>query len=200
MVETWKSSYRTFKIDHGVMWLKVYDLNATNGKFTKEEAYFCLNKNKFSLLSHLGDSKLIKRYNSSYEFLLEYPENYEGEYNRWLQEKNPFDDIETYESTQATGYVPIHISWSSYKWGGLMKDSNERSLLNGEIGRWNWHYAIGDYTYLDYANSTPGPGHSCSRAVLWIRVNAEKYFPKSHGCSFSLTVLHGYVLTTLLLS
>ena len=181
MIELWKKGYKTFKIDHNNLWLLVYDFKPKYGKFTLDEALFSLNKNKFSLISFLGHDNMIYRYNSSYEFLLEYPDDFPGQYNWWIQSKNPLEDIETENSVTATGYAPIEISWNVHSWGGLMKSIHPFSVLDGQIGTSYWNFAIGDCDNY-YPDSTPGPGVIVYHSLLWIRVNAGKYFKRTRQC------------------
>lgn len=173
MERTLKRSFLTYKIDHGAAWLLVFR-HRTSYKFfdNKTQAEFNLEENLFSIISFLSDSVVVRRYtNDCYEFLLEYPDDYPGEYNRWKQSKNPMFDLETSDDGKknATGYHEVHIDWDSMYWGGLMKSSAGQTLLDGSTYHYYWHYAIGDIS-KDFGQKTPGPEKTVSFVQLWIRI------------------------------
>ena len=68
-----KIGFKTFKNAYNATWLKVYDFFPGFGKFSKDEASFCLNKNRFSIFSLIKDTSVVRRFNESYEFVIEYP-------------------------------------------------------------------------------------------------------------------------------
>ena len=179
MVREIKIGFKTFKNDYDAYWLKVYDFSPKFGKFLKDETSFCLNKNKFSIFSLLKNKNVVHRFNETYEFLLEYPLEYPGKYNRWTQSKDPLDyaDFNNSGYANVSGYTPMHIDWAGF--GGLMRSYSGQCLIDGNIGSWHWDFAFGDYS-TGYAGQTPGP--SCVRvnqSILWIRIDPLQYFVKT---------------------
>ena len=59
------------KSKYGATWELIFFHNSSNYEyFETEEAYFCNETNKFSIIGLIDDSF---RYNGYYEYLLEYP-------------------------------------------------------------------------------------------------------------------------------
>ena len=97
----------------------------------------------------MSNQHYVHRYNpENYEFLLEYPDDFPGKYNRWTQTKDPLDDPEENvggSSVQkAQGYTKVKLSWES-KFGGLMLSISPNTLLDGQTGDSNYRYAIGQF-------------------------------------------------------
>ena len=179
MNQTWKTGIYQYKVEHNALWLLAFQHNTALGPFNSQNVKYHLQPGKFSILSRISNSHYVKRFNESYEFLLEYPNEFQGEYNRWLQNKDP--DLEQDEDNthiKADGFTPIALSWS-YGFGGLMKSVWPASYLDGQTGSKHWFYAIGDLSDQYYPN-TPGPfteqngqinGHNVSCVKLWIRIS-----------------------------
>ena len=83
--------------------------------------------------------------------------------------------------TNATGFSPVSLSWKD-RFGGLMRNHIDRSLLNGQTGSFNWNYAIEDYSSIDNQGVTPGvvlnqnengdyQYKMVTSVLLWIRIN-----------------------------
>ena len=151
----WKCGYFVYKYQHNALWLLILQHNFSYGVFTQDTAKFSLSLGRFSLLSQISNEKFIKRYNKSYEFLLEYPVEFPNEYNHWIQSKDPMSEWDREEvGLTATGFSPVKLSWSNL-FGGLMRNMYKTSLLDGETGYWNWNFAIGDWT--SKGGVSPGP-------------------------------------------
>ena len=182
--EIWKNCGLIYKIAHETKWLLIFHHEASTGKFTMETAAFNLEKNKFSYISRISNPRYVKRFNDSYEFLLEYPNEFQGEYNRWLQDKDPTTEWDNgIDGIQASGFSPIFLNWKD-NFGGLMRDSSNSALLNGQTKSVNWNYAIGDCSN-EYISSGVTPGitenidskgnYKTTRVTsvyLWIRVGS----------------------------
>jgi hypothetical protein len=180
MVRTLKEGYLTYKNDHDATWILVFRHNTSFGFFSdKTQASYNLNENMFSIISRLSDPLLVNRYKSDcFEFLLEYPGDYPGEYNRWRQTNDPMKEPEANEDGKrnATGYSPVHIDWDKTYWGGMVKSSMDCALLDGSTYIFYWFYAIGDVK-AHYSPKTPGPNNGKAGFVqLWVRVKTTKRF------------------------
>ncbi|WP_299997536.1 LamG-like jellyroll fold domain-containing protein [uncultured Clostridium sp.] len=152
---------------YGAQWLEVFYHNNHSGtvlfKDDEEAMHTIGNKDKYSILDCLEQ---YRGKDNKFEFLLEYPTENPGRYNRWKQTDNPAEtiDIRTdipYDDTSVVnGYEPIHIDWLTEgdKFGGLILSINDDSLIDGNIGN-NWHFAIGvNKRYnLDGKLGIPGP-------------------------------------------
>lgn len=178
-MSTAKESWMIVKNDPNIVWLLVYNLTTKFGHFSnKTHAGFSFEEGKFSIMSELSNRKYVNRYNESYEFLLEYPNEHANKYNHWIQSKDPLQDKQVIGvSKTATGYSPIHIDFDTCGWGGLMKGTEEYSLVDGNIGTQYWNFAIGDF-YENNSGKTPGPsgGQDVTKVCLWIRIASRKCF------------------------
>ena len=198
--QVWRRGYNIFKIEHNRVWQCINNFKTEFGFFTKANSVLNFEENKLSLLSYIGNERKIHRFNASFEFLLEYPVEYPGQYNHWIQSLNPM--IEYYEdnsgTTKAKDFTPIHLNWTGFK--GLALNSFDSCALDGNIGSFNWYYAIGDYKG-EYKTKTPGPGGFVSHVVLWIRINPSKYFFRTVLCkSRNRTSIIGFLCVLICLS
>jgi len=165
-------------------WMKVFYHDSTGGVFfiSEIEVKRSDSTNKYSILEQI-DSKYLD--NGKYEFLLEYPEL--TGYNRWKQTNNPVDEIEQ-EGKNASGYIPISISWSNIYWGGLVKSKVPETYIEGssqsQIHAW---YSIGCFS-KQYSPQFPGPGIKVSRVILWVRI-PDKSTKRIFSSTFNLVVL-----------
>ena len=157
--EEWKNCGLTYKVAHNTKWLLIFHHEVTEGKFSPQTAAFNLQKGKFSYIARISDKNYVKRFNESYEFLLEYPKERPNEYNRWIQANDPMTEWDSNISeTKATGFSPVSLSWNDC-FGGLMRNHCNSSLLNGQTGDDRWNFAIGDWSssFIDNEGVTPGP-------------------------------------------
>ena len=144
--EIWNCGKHTYKVQFDTKWMLIFQHNTSYGPFTELTAPLCFQKGKISYLARISDNNYVKRYDANYEFLLEYPDEFPGEYNHWIQTKDPLSESGRNESgLTATGFQPVNLSWS-YMFGGLMLNHYKTSLLDGQTGTWNWNYAIGDWS------------------------------------------------------
>ena len=182
MGDEWKTGIYSYKICLDTLWLLVFHHETSAGFFAnKEQTMYSTDENKFSILSLLSNTNHIKRYNESFEFLLEYPKEVPGKYNRWLQSFDPLTLSEV-DQSEAPGFTPIHLDWTTL-FKGLLLSSANSSLLDGCVGNDYWWYAIGDYKGIEYGNNTPGPLFpsttpevdferiEVSEVSLWIRIS-----------------------------
>ncbi|MBR3790852.1 MAG: InlB B-repeat-containing protein, partial [Clostridia bacterium] len=157
-------------------WAQVFHHNNANGSvlFSSSDnlASTTINEaNKFSLLNKLD---VIKTSSSGWEFLLEYPDQSSGRYNRWVQSSNPATTAEG-NATQSTGiqaeapdYVPKHIDWDENYWGGLGLSTSGSTFIDGSYGHGDWFYAIGSYA----SDGIGIPSYSSTGGVsqLWVKL------------------------------
>ena len=159
----------TFKVAHGALWQLIFQHNTSCGYFTKENAEFNVEEGRFNFIKYIDSRKYVNRYNSSYEFLLEYPVEFPNQYNRWIQLVNPLEIDEESGLSSVPGFSPDHIDFPNL-FGGLAKSNSGSCLLDGELGTKNWCYAIGDWNGY-YSPRTPGPHPDRVKSIyLWIRV------------------------------
>ena len=163
----------------GSSWARVFYHNNRGGTvlFTSvDEVQKSNTADKFSCLYLLDN---LKNTSSKYEFMLTFPADAPGQYNRWRQNKNPCKEYveETTEGTgTAAGYTAVHIDWGDRYWGGLTRQKSDASVLSntylsGSVGHGNWFYAVG----ASSAWNNGIPGHHGSIGVqeteLWVRIN-----------------------------
>ena len=171
MKEHWRYGVFEYKIVNGSLWMLIFQHNTTHGYFeNRKDAEFKLHYGKFSLLSKLSDSRYVKRYNESFEFLLEYPDNYTDLSNHWLQAVDPF--LHGWSETTdkyAPGFVDLGLQIKSSFYGLMKQETEQKSLIDGAYSSiWDW--AIGDYC-REYFPLTPGPPFiRVSSVYLWIKV------------------------------
>lgn len=149
---------------YGAQWVEIFYHDNHSGTVVykdKEEAMHIVgNKDKYSILDCLEQ---FKGRDNKFEFLLEYPTDIPGKYNRWKQTDNPAEVKELTDDPDrvANGYEPIHIDWTDQYWGGLLLSPGNSTLINGSIGHSNWHYAIGSLIVwdknIDNKPAIPGP-------------------------------------------
>lgn len=170
----------------GAIWAEVFYHNTNNNSVWFKDAQEALHTNsqyKFSVLDHLEE---FRGEDGKFEFLLEYPVEFPGEYNRWKQTDNPIKieddrtDVDYVNNLYVNGYEPIHIDWQDNRWSGLIKNNNTNdSLLDGTIGK-NWFYAVGDYRAWvngDGSTGIPGPyldnasGAATTEVRLYCRID-----------------------------
>ena len=164
----------------GAIWAEVFYHNTNNNSVWFKDTQEALHTNsqyKFSVLDHLEE---FRGEDGKFEFLLEYPVEFPGEYNRWKQTDNPIKieddrtDVDYVNNLYVNGYEPIHIDWQDNRWSGLIKNNNTNdSLLDGTIGK-NWFYAVGSYRAWNGSGVTgiPGPylNNSAGSATTEVRL------------------------------
>lgn len=121
-----------------------------------------------------------------YEFMLTYPNEFAGQYNRWKQTNNPCDEYIAQTSDGsgvATGYEAVHIDWNTNYWGGLTRQNsdattNSSCYLSGSVGHSNWFFAIGAKTAWN--DAIPGPASAAVSVVeLWVRLDTLNNLAKA---------------------
>lgn len=175
----------------GAKWVEVFYHNTNNNTewFADEaEALHCTSKYKYSRLDCLEQ---YRQSDGKFEFLLEYPIEHPGQFNRWKQTDNPTKVQESNGALiPANGYEAIHIDWP-FGFGGLLKHkrimySNEGvfTLLDGSTNHNNFFYSVGCYNNTGkdsleigaWANKVPGPplsGGIDNQIVTEIRLYAR---------------------------
>ena len=146
---------------------------------------------KYSRLYLLEDDT-YKR-DGKFEFMLCYPIDAPGQYNRWKQTKAPQNEYVTRASSgsQVTGYEAVHIDWTSNYWGGLERyqDSTttaETTWLDGSTGHGNWFYAIGASAL--HGRGIPSYNSTADVTELWIRIDDATTTAISMGTNTSADV------------
>ena len=177
--EVWNCGKFTYKVQFNTKWMLIFQHNTSKGIFSQKTAELNFEKGKFSYLSRISDPTYVKRFDQNYEFLLEYPVEFSGQFNHWFQSKDPLSEWDKNETgVKATGFEEINLSWKT-EFGGLMRNHYKTSLLDGQTGTWNWNYAIGDwdpYYIVDGDHKTPGIVEEdqiyihVSSIYLWIRI------------------------------
>lgn len=191
----------------GARWARIYYHNSKQGSVVFSSLSECKNVQAADKYSRLGilDSGSTYKINGKYEFMLEYPIDAPGKYNRWKQTNAPQNDYITPTSAgtgTATGYEAVHIDWSNNYWGGLARQNESTSVitstwLSGSVGHSNWFYAIGPNT--TYQRGVPSGAdvgafgstseNSTADVVeLWIRIPDGSVTGTSMGTSTTANV------------
>lgn len=140
----------------GAKWVEVFYHNTNNNTvwFADEaEALHCTSQYKYSRLDCLEQ---YRQSDGKFEFLLEYPIEHPGEFNRWKQTDNPVKVTEQDGGpATTTGYETIHVDWN-VNFGGLLHSTNSTCMLDGNVNnaKTAW-FAIGRYIIY---NDTSGRG------------------------------------------
>lgn len=107
----------------GARWARIFYHNNRNGSVLFTSLAECKNTQTTDKYSRLGilDSGDTYKINGKYEFLLQYPIDDPGRYNRWKQTNAPQNEFVARSETggQVTGYEAVHIDWTDNYWGGL---------------------------------------------------------------------------------
>ena len=185
-----------FKLDsydvmeaYDAKWLKIFYHNST-GKvfFDKSEVKYKTNDpKKYSLLKLIP---FIRRYDETYEFIIEYPEL--NGFNRWYQTINPLEGKPLMTNSEI-GFHPISLKWAGEIFSGLsISDFTNYSYLDGSSNTSYWHYAIGAYYYFGAEDQFPGPRigagdnysvYNVRQVFLYIRVkDFHHLFQYRHTC------------------
>ena len=162
----------------GAQWAKVFEHNNHAGTvlFTSiAEVKHSETSDKYSRL-YLLDSITDK--GGKYEFLLEYPDDLAGSYNRWKQTNNPLNEFVAETSAgdgKCAGYEAVHTDWTGNYWGGIARQKSDPAVINstyldGSVGHGNWWYAIGAVS--NFSGGVPGPSAKITgRVQLWVRID-----------------------------
>ena len=170
---------KTTTLSDGSSWARVFYHNNKAGTVLFSSIDEVLKSNtpeKYSCLYLLNS---LKGSDGKYEFMLTYPAQAPGKFNRWKQTNNPCEEYVATTSDgagTAAGYQAISIEWSDRYWGGLTRQSSSatafsNTYLSGSVGHSNWFYAIGVKT----AWNSGMPGYHGStgmtEAELWVRID-----------------------------
>ena len=162
----------TFKHDHNAMWVLLLHHISTKGDFfTPDNVKDITSENLYSRLKYLENY----RFNSQFEFLLEYPQL--SGYNRWIQTSNPCTD-----GYDVKGFQEIDLTWKDIFSGLVLSSDSEYSFLDGNEGLKinNWCFAIGsfqEWQTFPGKKSIPGPFSAAvqpdhellTEVKLWVR-------------------------------
>ena len=182
------------------VWMKIYHHSVKYGYFSSlEEAKYCMNEGRFSMLKSISDSMKIE---GQFEFRLEYPQD--GLVYHWKQSDNPLSIHEG--ELKSDNYSQLLAPSDSRGWGGYLAQStiSQCTLLDGMSSKY-WWFSIGtiqcpkniDPYFTVHPDTIPGPADlPVKEVVLWIRVpNSTKSrdFQKLHlllailflNCKFS---------------
>ena len=104
-----------------------------------------------------------------FEFLLEYTLfNKSIVANQWRQTNNPLKEIEVESHPkEVQGYEEINITIRDNYWGGLVKSSCQKALIDGSANYVYYHYGVGVYEY--YEGRLPGPYGKETNSYLLVR-------------------------------
>lgn len=180
LIEQWF----TKKLSDNSLWVKIFYQNISKGVFTNlsniltEDMIY-----KFSRISEL-DTLAEKTNDNKYEFLLEFPTQLPGKYNRWKQSSNPFTP--TTANSGVTGYESVLIDFDTNYWNGLeynggpcLADGSSRgadqgnTVVENSAGHSNWFYAIACRQW--HNDGIPGYNNlSYSDIALWVKTTQEK--------------------------
>ena len=161
----------------GARWARIFYHNNRNGTVLFTSLAECKNTQTTDKYSRLGilDSGSTYKIGGKYEFMLEYPIDAPGQYNRWKQTNAPQNEYVARVSTgsQVTGYEAVHIDWTNNYWGGLERSKEDTTSfsptwIDGSVGHGNWFYAIGAASI--HARGIPSYGSTPSVVELWIRI------------------------------
>ena len=154
-----------YKYAHRANWFLIFHHSSKNSEYFDETNWLMFNsENRYSALGTLEKYKI----SGKFEFLLEYPQ-LEG-YNRFKQTSNPT------VSDKIEGYQPIHLSWTSYSFGGLALSSNTGfTFIDGSPGTDGWFYAIASKVpwvgdYIPGAFDKGYDGCNTTEVNLFVRV------------------------------
>ena len=161
----------------GARWARIFYHNNRNSSVLFTSLAECKNTQTTDKYSRLGilDSGDTYKINGKYEFLLQYPIDDPGRYNRWKQTNAPQNEFVARSETggQVTGYEAVHIDWTDNYWGGLERSdtsttSYSPTWLDGSVGHDSWFYAIGSSSA--YSHGIPSCNSTASVVELWIRI------------------------------
>lgn len=195
-----KGQYKTFELNetfnedvensgativdkYGAEWLEVFYHNNKSGTIlfaNEQEALHTNSQYKFSILDQLEN---FRGTDNKFEFLLEYPDDFPNEYNRWKQTDNPVTVSEVIggDPYKAVGYEAIHIDWDFNRidssicntFSGLLRSSRSstHTLIDGSIGHSNWHTAIGAMSSWNGGVPSPMIQPALGRIKLYVRID-----------------------------
>lgn len=171
-------------LNDGSRWARIFYHNCKNGTVLFTTLAECKDTQTTDKYSRLGilDSGDTYKIGGKYEFMLEYPVDAPGEYNRWRQTNAPQNEYITRSSSggQVTGYEAIHIDWTGQYWGGLERNNEDTTVLGstwlcGSVGHTNSFYAIGCASNYG-KDAIPSYGKWTKHCVeLWIRIDGVDY-------------------------
>lgn len=182
----------------GSSWARIFYHNNKNGSVLFTSLAECKNTqtaDKYSRLNLLEDGT-YKR-DGKFEFMLTYPINAPGRYNRWKQTNAPQHEYNasTTSGVKVAGYEAVHIDFASNYFGGLERNSSDANSISpcwidGSCGHGNWFYAIG--TSELYGRGIPSAsdiGDSTADVVeVWVRIDDATTLSASLGTSTGVTV------------
>ena len=178
----------------GARWARIFYHNNKQGTVFFTSLAECKNIQTEDKYSRLGllDSGDTYKINGKYEFLLEYPIDAPGQYNRWRQTNAPQNEYIARATAggQVTGYEAVHIDWTANYWGGLERFQENASAfsttwLDGSCGHGNWFYAIGAAT--SHGRGIPSYSSTADVVELWIRIPDGNVSSVSMGTSTTAT-------------
>lgn len=188
-------------LSDGSTWARIFYHNNKIGTVLFSSINECKNAqtvDKYSRLYLLEDNT-YKGSDGKFEFMLCYPIDAPGKYNRWKQTNAPQNEfnIATTSGTKAAGYQAIHIDWTSNYFGGLERFQSDASSLgstwlDGSVGHGNWYYAIGVSTIyqrgIPSATDVGNNGATADVVELWVRIDDAPIVSQSMGTSTTVTV------------
>lgn len=151
-------------LDDGSAWARIFHHLPNGGTvlFGKDDCVKSKVDGKYSVLYLLNNDN-FKNDDNLYEFLLEYPVEFPGKYNRRYQSSNPVN------SKTVAGYAAVHIDWTGSNRGGLrLYDTNDTFIAGCTTTE--RYYSIGSRVKRN--TSIPGPsGSAVSEVCLYVRID-----------------------------
>lgn len=178
----------------GSSWARIFYHNNKAGTVLFSSLAECQNTqttDKYSRMYLLDDDTY--KVNGKFEFMLCYPIDAPGQYNRWRQTNAPQNEYVTRVSSgsQVTGYEAVHIDWTSNYWGGLERYQSsattaETTWLDGSVGHGNWFYAIG--SMATHGRGIPSYNSTADVTELWVRIDDATTTAVSMGTSTTANI------------
>ena len=182
-------------LSDGSSWARIFYHNNKAGTVLFSSLAECKNTqttDKYSRM-YLLDDNTYKGSDGKFEFMLCYPIDAPGQYNRWKQTNAPQKEYVTRVSSgsKVTGYEAIHIDWTTNYWGGLERYQSDTSTVNttwldGSVGHGNWFYAIG--ALVTHGKGIPSYSSTADVVELWVRIDDATTTTISMGTSTSANI------------
>ena len=158
--------------------------------FTPKNVLLNNEEDLFSIIGKIDDTF---KYNSKFEFLLEYPET--KVFVIWRQSKSPTTQHEN--GSFAEGFEPIHLIENSVSFGGIQISSNtDYTMFDGDPRKENCFYEIGSYGVYTPGFASYVSGGRRREENLFIRIpsyHPSCYFKRKHS---TLTPLILQIITS----
>ena len=167
-----------FQFRFGKKWILIFYHNVYNESTfsfdSPEQVLECNTPSKYSILDKASHFPKIA---NTYEFLLEYPEFEQPNFNRWVQDSFP-TQISNADVSSIPGFKCLDCAYET-NFGGLLKNDNVKSYsyIEGCPAIGEWYFAIGLFQAWEYSltleitKQLPGPWKVRANEVsLYMRI------------------------------